>query len=227
MESLGKDLNENGYKGNKKMQFGVHSIELWDDKQNLIAGDIGYTVGACYTSMTGFREEGTVSAGTVQLVATCSLLKERGFAFWDLGMVMKYKTGLGADTMDRLSFLKRLHKVRDEEKCSLVQDSHRSASELIKKLRDDQKSGNKEDQVNKSSSSCHRMNSGTKTIRKLCVVNSDKKGKKMRLQTKSATNVSAVKVGKEPLEESDKEGKLQLQADNSKGGTKGTRGEKD
>ena len=44
----------------------VHSVEVWMDGA-LVAGELGVTVGACYTSYTGFRT--TDSAGTVQCLA--------------------------------------------------------------------------------------------------------------------------------------------------------------
>mmetsp|Transcript_14484 Transcript_14484/g.29220 ORF Transcript_14484/g.29220 Transcript_14484/m.29220 type:complete len:241 (-) Transcript_14484:184-906(-) len=135
MQKLLKVLNSKGYTGQKKLHFGIHSIELWDKDKRLVAGDLGYSVGAVYTSMTGFRKEGTVGAGTIQLVATCSLLKEQGFKWWDLGMVMKYKKELGAHVMSRKEFISRLHKDRDCSDVTLATAEHISAKHLVQKLR--------------------------------------------------------------------------------------------
>ncbi len=77
-----------------------------------VAGDLGYTVGACYTSMTGFRRAATHGCGTVQLVCTYALLRRCGFAFWDLGMVMKYKEQLGARVVTRREFVEMFYPVR-------------------------------------------------------------------------------------------------------------------
>ncbi len=69
----------------------------------LVAGEFGSVVGSAYTSYSGYREED--SAGTVQLILTARWLAEAGFAFWDLGMPMEYKTRLGARDLPRAEFL--------------------------------------------------------------------------------------------------------------------------
>eukprot|EP00472_Partenskyella_glossopodia_P005561 CAMPEP_0197526800 /NCGR_PEP_ID=MMETSP1318-20131121/19444_1 /TAXON_ID=552666 /ORGANISM="Partenskyella glossopodia, Strain RCC365" /LENGTH=389 /DNA_ID=CAMNT_0043081151 /DNA_START=160 /DNA_END=1329 /DNA_ORIENTATION=+ len=136
IRALFRELHNEGYTGEQKgLNFAMISIELWDEKKRLVAGDLGYSVGACYTSMTGFRAKGTQSAGTVQLVATSALLREHGFAFWDLGMVMKYKEELGGKVVSRAEFIRMFHQVRDDSKCKLQQTQHASARKLICDLR--------------------------------------------------------------------------------------------
>lgn len=111
---LMRGLFARGYSGDRSFKVGVHSFELWDEDGRLVAGDLGYTVGGVYTSMTGFRLQDTQGAGEVQLVLTAALLRKMGFVWWDLGMVMKYKGRLGAKVVDRDAFVKRLHTSRDQ-----------------------------------------------------------------------------------------------------------------
>jgi len=72
-----------------------------DDK--LVAGEFGVTAGKVYTSYSGYYDES--NAGTVQLILTTRYLRERGFAFFDLGMPMDYKTDLGATDISPEEFV--------------------------------------------------------------------------------------------------------------------------
>lgn len=76
----------------------------------LIAGEFGVLVGGAYTSYSGYRDED--SAGTVQLILTARQLRDTGYALWDLGMPMDYKTALGARTADRRAFLEAFRSAR-------------------------------------------------------------------------------------------------------------------
>ena len=69
------------------------SFALYRDGK-LAAGEFGIIVGRVYTSYSGYYDED--NAGTVQLIHTARYLRERGFAFFDLGMPLDYKTDLGA-----------------------------------------------------------------------------------------------------------------------------------
>ncbi|ETI36824.1 hypothetical protein F441_16944 [Phytophthora nicotianae CJ01A1] len=90
------------------------TVELYDAATDaLVAGELGYTVGSVYTSLTGFSRAN--GAGTVQLHALSKFLYLAGFKMWDLGMSMDYKMGLGAKDLDRDDFLDELYKWRSRQ----------------------------------------------------------------------------------------------------------------
>lgn len=90
-----------------------YSIEVWNKETgNLAGGELGYTVGSIYTSLTGFSAED--SAGSVQLAALGCLLMQHNFTMWDLGMEMEYKKGLGSALIPRKDFVAILHSVREQ-----------------------------------------------------------------------------------------------------------------
>ncbi len=77
----------------------VHSIELRDDDDNLLAGEIGFVTGESYVSLSGFH---TINnSGSVQMAALGTLLLKLGFRIWDLGMQIRYKYDYGAIDCDR------------------------------------------------------------------------------------------------------------------------------
>jgi len=110
----------------------IHSFELWDSEGKLVAGDLGYTVGAIYTSMTGFRKQHSKGAGEVQLVLTALFLKKLGYAWMDLGMNMKYKQHLGAHIVGRVEFAKLLRQWRDKH--LIIAHESISGTELLQVL---------------------------------------------------------------------------------------------
>jgi Leu/Phe-tRNA-protein transferase len=89
----------------------LHSVELWNGAV-LAAGEIGYTVGSCYTSLTGFHTVN--SSGTAQLFALGLLLDRSGFKLWDMGMHAPYKLELGGKLYPREDFLDVFKTVRDD-----------------------------------------------------------------------------------------------------------------
>lgn len=65
----------------------LYSIEVWNEELGeLVAGELGYSVGSIYTSLTGFSAQN--HAGSVQLAALGRVLCTLGFSMWDLGMDM-------------------------------------------------------------------------------------------------------------------------------------------
>jgi Leu/Phe-tRNA-protein transferase len=81
------------------------SVELWLDEA-LVAGEIGYSIGTAYASLSGFRS--LDGAGTVQLAKLAAWLAAAGFGIWDLGMPMAYKSALGARATARPAWLDQL-----------------------------------------------------------------------------------------------------------------------
>lgn len=91
-------------------QVKMHSIEVTREGQ-LVAGELGYSVGKTYCSLSGFTAVG--GSGSVQCLGLALLLHERGFDFWDLGMGMEYKVKMGAREISRVDFLRILRASRD------------------------------------------------------------------------------------------------------------------
>ena len=93
----------------------LYSVEVWNaDTGALAGGELGYSVGGIYSSLTGFSEED--AAGSVQLLALGQLLTKCGFEYWDLGMDLDYKRRLGAELIPRSDFLTHVHRSRIENK---------------------------------------------------------------------------------------------------------------
>mmetsp|Transcript_848 Transcript_848/g.1685 ORF Transcript_848/g.1685 Transcript_848/m.1685 type:complete len:311 (+) Transcript_848:55-987(+) len=88
----------------------IRSVEVWDEDGSLVAGEIGVTVGAVYTSLTGFYR--VSGSGSVQLCALAAHLAATGIQMWDFGMSMTYKTELGAGTIAREEFVRRFRELR-------------------------------------------------------------------------------------------------------------------
>ncbi|HEY9053817.1 MAG TPA: GNAT family N-acetyltransferase [Rectinemataceae bacterium] len=80
----------------------------------IVAGELGYTIGRTYTSLSGFydRSEAMYSdMGKVQLHLLARHLREKGYAFWNLGDPrMQYKADMGARILPRAEFLERWEK---------------------------------------------------------------------------------------------------------------------
>ena len=91
----------------------LYSVEVYNvESGELVAGELGYSVGSIYTSLTGFTSED--SAGSVQLAVLGRRLEQCGFDLWDMGMDMDYKERLGAHGMHRADFVRLVRRVRVE-----------------------------------------------------------------------------------------------------------------
>jgi leucyl/phenylalanyl-tRNA--protein transferase len=92
-----------------------HTVEVGDPEAPLeappVAGELGYTVGGVYTSLSGYHIRN--GSGWVQMGALGCMLRTRRAAFWDLGMDIPYKRRLGATPVDRSEFLHRYRAAAD------------------------------------------------------------------------------------------------------------------
>ncbi|KAL9179352.1 hypothetical protein ACHAXT_008642 [Thalassiosira profunda] len=110
----------------------LYSIEIWNAKTGALAGgELGYSVGGVYSSLTGFSDED--AAGSCQLVALGKLLERCGFEYWDLGMDLDYKRRLGATIAQRTEFLGIVKRSRIENKGTVLQcgGERRNAKDLV------------------------------------------------------------------------------------------------
>jgi len=115
LSELYKTVNQLPERVRRGVRF--YSFELWHkDSGKLAAGEIGYTVGAIYSSCTGFAlKEEFPGSGTLQLCALGKLLQQSGFQLWDLGMEMDYKRSLGGTLYPRASWIASERKFRQTE----------------------------------------------------------------------------------------------------------------
>jgi Leu/Phe-tRNA-protein transferase len=93
-------------------RFRFVSVEVWKKSSNeLVAGEIGYTIGSTYTSLTGFSNREFPSMGSIQMLSLGIFLQDNGYLLWNLGHppksdgTMKYKADLGAKVLPRDKFL--------------------------------------------------------------------------------------------------------------------------
>lgn len=110
-----------------------HSVELWHIASGkLAAGEIGYTVGAIYSSCSGFAlKKEFAGAGTLQLAALGKLLERSGFRLWDLGMGLEYKKELGATLESRAAWIACLRQFRGIPVSLHSPDASLTAKDLI------------------------------------------------------------------------------------------------
>mmetsp|Transcript_118410 Transcript_118410/g.264712 ORF Transcript_118410/g.264712 Transcript_118410/m.264712 type:complete len:165 (+) Transcript_118410:3-497(+) len=117
------------------INFKMHCIELYGESGSTVeclddqamsshslssrplAGEIGFSIGRIYTSLSGWTEERTTDGhGFMQLVLLGRWLRQRGYAFWSLGHCyspeMDYKRELGHRVYPRADFLALLKQHR-------------------------------------------------------------------------------------------------------------------
>ena len=92
-----RDIRQNKLHGIYPTSFALYQ------NGKLVAGEFGIISGRVYTSYSGYYDES--NAGTVQLILTTHYLRKNGFAFFDLGMPLDYKTDLGATDVSPWEFV--------------------------------------------------------------------------------------------------------------------------
>lgn len=94
-------------------KFTLCSVEIINESGDLVAGELGYVIGAVYTSLSGFCvREKKRSIGKMQVVSLARRLDQCGFKFLNLGQppmgpVMKYKADVGGLVLERPDFLNK------------------------------------------------------------------------------------------------------------------------
>lgn len=96
------------------------SCEVWCD-ETIIAGEIGYCLGAVYTSLSGFYEKS--GSGSVQLHALAKILCILNFKTWDLGMSLPYKLGLGGIEYARMNWIPYITSLYKEKSSTNIEDN--------------------------------------------------------------------------------------------------------
>ncbi|MBN2659581.1 MAG: hypothetical protein JXR86_21160, partial [Spirochaetales bacterium] len=93
-------------------RFAIWGVSLLAGPEQIpVAGELGYSIGKTFTSLSGFFRRDLKqfnNFGKLQMIMLAEVLKEKGMAFWNLGHPhMPYKTNLGARIISRNDFLKR------------------------------------------------------------------------------------------------------------------------
>ena len=104
--------------GDGSTHFAMHGVELWSRRcDELVCGELGYSIGRTYTSLSGFCRPGEPQwrhFGTLQQVLLARALRDAGYAFWNMGHAgLPYKWALGARVVPRQAFLERWLEARD------------------------------------------------------------------------------------------------------------------
>eukprot|EP01127_Copromyxa_protea_P006860 TRINITY_DN16808_c0_g1_i1.p1 TRINITY_DN16808_c0_g1~~TRINITY_DN16808_c0_g1_i1.p1 ORF type:complete len:398 (+),score=64.00 TRINITY_DN16808_c0_g1_i1:60-1196(+) len=141
---------------NTEATFKAHCFALkYKETGAIVAGEIGYSIGATYTSLTGFFDTEKVSpeskqlkytsAGKVQLIALGKLLEENGYHFWNLGHPYKeggkdvkrsmiYKKEIGGHVESRSQFLQRWKAATNAKPNSILTSNTVDAETAVKSV---------------------------------------------------------------------------------------------
>jgi len=109
-ENGGNNETSKGQTENNETTTTSHATNQKKNKKVLVAGEVGYSVGLVYTSLSGFSNK--PSAGSIQMGCTGLILQKQGCLLWDLGMALPYKMSLGAVNIPRKLFVDKLVKAK-------------------------------------------------------------------------------------------------------------------
>lgn len=99
---------------NSDNKVSIDSVEIWNEKGELVAGEIGFITKSAYASLSGFHLE--KDTGTYQMCLLGKYLFKNGFKYWDLGMSLPYKYRYGAKDKTRKEQEKLWNKLPDTKK---------------------------------------------------------------------------------------------------------------
>ena len=85
----------------------AHSVEAWRDG-SLRGGLFGVALGGLFTSESMFHR--APDAGSAALVATAAMLREAGFALWDIQMTSPHTERFGAEGIAPAEYRRRLRR---------------------------------------------------------------------------------------------------------------------
>lgn len=88
----------------------AHSVEVWQDKK-LVGGVYGVAIGGMFAGESAFHR--VTDASKIAIFQLVSHLRKRGFALFDIQQATPHSLSLGATTVPRNEFVRRLrHAIR-------------------------------------------------------------------------------------------------------------------
>ncbi len=99
MQNAYMDLHERGY---------AHSVEVWDEQDQLVGGLYGVTIGAIFFGESMFSKKD--NASKVALACLTKALKKEDFKLIDCQVESSHLSSLGAKNIKRQNFIQELEK---------------------------------------------------------------------------------------------------------------------
>lgn len=92
----------------------AHSVEVWDETQNLIGGLYGVDTAGTFGGESMFHTVDHASKAAILFV--CSLLKESGRNFMDIQVLTPHMEAFGAKEISRSAFIQSLKEIQEKNK---------------------------------------------------------------------------------------------------------------